>query len=85
MEEDDDDDDGSITGFDRGLEAEQIMGAIQLQGKIMFLVKWKGLKKVDLVQADEANEKCPSVVIQYYEKRLEWIPESKNDDYLGDF
>lgn len=83
MEEDDDEDDGSVTGFERGLESEKIMGAIQLQDKIMFLMKWKGSQKLDLVQAEEANVKCPYVVIEYYEKRLEWIPDSKNEKYFS--
>uniref|UniRef100_A0A0N5AY00 Chromo domain-containing protein n=1 Tax=Syphacia muris TaxID=451379 RepID=A0A0N5AY00_9BILA len=59
-------------GFDQGLEPEKIIGGTIFQGQIMLLVKWKGKETASLVPSKIANERCPQLVIKFYEERIHW-------------
>jgi len=67
--ETDDEIDG-LTGFERGLQPEKIIGVTQIEGKLVFLMNWHGCRLTDLVPHEEANQKCPQVVIDFYEQKL---------------
>lgn len=60
------------SGFKRGLQAEEIIGATELDGQILFLIKWKGVEEPELVYAREANDAIPRMVIAFYESKLIW-------------
>ncbi|XP_063700339.1 heterochromatin protein 1-like [Culicoides brevitarsis] len=60
------------TGFDMGYVPEKIIGATDQDGKLLFLVQWKGKNKAQLVESKIARKHCPDLVIDFYEARLTW-------------
>lgn len=57
---------------DPSLQPEKIIGAADSGGELMFLIKWKGVEKADLVPAREANTKFTDMVVKFYEDRIQW-------------
>lgn len=61
--------------FDQGLEPEKIIGATDINGELAFLVQWKNSNKAMLIPSKLARQKCPQLVIDFYEQRLAWHTE----------
>ncbi|XP_074601250.1 chromobox protein homolog 5-like [Brevipalpus obovatus] len=74
-----DDDPNGLCGFERGLMPEKIVGVTKVDNQLVFLMRWHGCRYTDLVPAEEANLKCPNIVIKYYEGRLSWTAGSEPD------
>merc|ERR1712126_295261 len=71
--------------IDPNLQPEKIIGVADSGGELMFLTKWKGKEKVDLVPAREANVKFTDMVVRFYEDRIQWhagnlISHDSNED-----
>ncbi|XP_018363083.1 PREDICTED: chromobox protein homolog 5-like [Trachymyrmex cornetzi] len=76
--------DSRVQGFERELEADKILGSANDNGKLMYLIQWKGTDAVDMVSASEANIKCPQIVIRFYEDRITW-KRAKNKTVVDEF
>lgn len=61
--------------FDSGLEPEKIIGATDINGELAFLVQWKNSTRAMLIPSKLARQKCPQLVIDFYEQRLAWHTE----------
>lgn len=66
------------SGFDRGLKPERIIGATDSSGELMFLMKWVGTDEADLVRSADARQKCPQLIIEFYEKHLTWNTQTES-------
>lgn len=67
-------------GFDRGLELDEIVGATDYTGELMFLVRWHNCTELDLMSSTEVNEKSPQDVIKFYENRCPLNRKAKDRD-----
>ncbi|KAE9543910.1 hypothetical protein AGLY_001888 [Aphis glycines] len=72
-------DNNKKVGYDRGLEADYIVGATQKDGKLMFLIAWKNSidGEADLLEAKEVYKRSPQIAIKYFEERLCYVYPSK--------
>lgn len=71
-----------VSGFAKGWDAEDILGATEENGQILFLIKWKEAETPELVYATEANTAIPQMVIKFYESKLTWhehTPKEENE------
>ena len=71
------------SGFDRGFEAEKILGATDSAGELMLLVKWRHSDEADLVPARIVNNKCPGLVIDFYEQHSFWKVLPRTSQNMG--
>ncbi|CAF0725171.1 unnamed protein product [Adineta steineri] len=68
------------TGYGRGLTPDTLMGATDIyDGELMFLVKWQGVHKPELVPSRIVNKQSPQLVIKFYEDRLTWNSTNGNN------
>lgn len=51
-----------------GLEPERIIGAYAKDNEILMMVKWKGHEEADIVPSRIAKEKCPHLVVEFFER-----------------
>jgi len=69
------------TGYNRGLVPDMLMGATDIyDGELMFLVKWDGIAKPELVPSRIVNKQSPQLVIKFYEDRLTWNSTAGNNN-----
>jgi len=62
-----------MNGFDKGFTAEEIIGATEDNGQVLFLIKWKeAMQDYELIPSKTVNQKIPQMVIAFYEARLTW-------------
>ena len=61
-------------GFDRGLEAEEIIGSTEYQQELVYAVKWRDSNTVNYVVSTLCHEKAPDLVIEYLIGKLQNVP-----------
>uniref|UniRef100_A0A182PX89 Chromo domain-containing protein n=1 Tax=Anopheles epiroticus TaxID=199890 RepID=A0A182PX89_9DIPT len=61
-----------MNGFEKGYVPEKILGATKDDNELLFLMQWKDKDKAQLVKSKEARKHCPQLVLDFYEKHLNW-------------
>uniref|UniRef100_A0A5S6QKA1 Chromo domain-containing protein n=1 Tax=Trichuris muris TaxID=70415 RepID=A0A5S6QKA1_TRIMR len=59
--------------FEQGHEAEAVLNVVMVDGELLHLVKFRESDAVELVPASFVNEKWPCLVIEFYERRIEFF------------
>lgn len=54
------------------MKPEFIFGSKFDDGQLKFLMKWMDTNQADLVLAKLARKHCPDLVIEFYEKKIQW-------------
>lgn len=63
-----------FNGFDCGLKPQRIMHLKKLpNGQMYFLMKWGKTDRPTYIKREDANIKCPSLVIKFYEKYVKLV------------
>lgn len=61
------------TGFDRGLIPEKVMGITSnSRNDLLYLIKWKDHGGAELIDSSIVNNKCPQLVIAFYQSKILW-------------
>lgn len=71
---------GKDYGFGRNLEPLKVMGASCNTGELLFLMQWKGTDANEWVSSKEARQKCPQLLLDYYEQNIKWSVDANNHD-----
>lgn len=61
------------------MAADRVLGASDVTGELVFLMKFKDQDNAEMIPARIANVKCPQLVIQFYEERLMWHSDNEED------
>lgn len=69
-----------LNGFDRGEGVSRVLGASDVTGELMFLVKFDENDSAEMIPSIICNLKCPQKVIQFYEERLVWHSDKETDE-----
>jgi len=70
-------------GFNKGYEPKKVLGVTRYPDDTLWvLVAWKvnrnkPMPEPELIPSYLANEKCPQLMIEYYQKHLQWKSENK--------
>lgn len=66
-------------GFARNLEPLKVMGASINTGELLFLMQWKGANAIEWVSSKDARQKCPQLLLDFYEQNIKWSADTNND------
>jgi len=67
------------TGVGRGLKPERVIGATDNGVELVFLMKWQDSDLADLVSNKEARIRCPQVLLDFYEERINWLEPGREE------
>lgn len=64
-------------GFDKGYEAQRILGATDAGGILHLILQFKGHDQAEMIPASVVNLKIPQMVIKFYEDKLLWYSDNE--------
>lgn len=56
---------------------EKIVGVNPVNGKIIFTIKWKNIRKTEKIESIILYEKVPQLIIEFYQSIIMWIDDSQ--------
>lgn len=66
------------SGFERSWTPEVIKGMNMIDNEMVFLMQWTNGRQT-IEPTSVAKVKCPQLVIQFYEKHINWDSDSDQD------